>query len=107
MSDWIRVADAADNLGDTGREVIAGGKVIALFQHGDQWHAVDGVCPHQGGPLAEGCVVDCIVTCPWHGWQYDIRTGQHQINPNLRHTTYPVRVEDGGVWIQTTPVAEA
>ena len=50
----------------------------ALFNVDGTFYALDGVCPHQGGPLGSGEVHNCIVTCPWHGWQFDVRTGQHQ-----------------------------
>ncbi len=78
MADWTKIAALADCPPGTGLEVVADERVVALFNVDGTFYAIDGVCPHQGGPLAEGEVTGCVVTCPWHGWQFDIRTGQHQ-----------------------------
>ena len=76
-----------------------GDRIVALFHLENGVFALDGICPHQGGPLAQGDVCDGVVTCPWHGWQFDVRTGQHQANPNLCHTQLPVRVESDVVFV--------
>lgn len=56
------------------------GQEIALFKVGDQIFAIDNTCPHMGGPLGEGEIsVETgkpVVTCPWHGWEFDIRSGE-------------------------------
>ena len=62
----------------TAREVVSGDRVIALFNVAGTFYALDGVCPHQGGPLGQGTLEGCVVTCPWHGWQFDVTSGQHQ-----------------------------
>lgn len=51
------------------------GEEIALFKVEGQIYALNNACPHMGGPLAEGDIEDCTVTCPWHGWQFDLKTG--------------------------------
>ena len=73
------------------------GKEIAVFrdEHG-ALHALDGSCPHQGGPLAEGIVEAGQVSCPWHGWRFELATGACRMVPGARATRYPVR-EAGGV----------
>ena len=81
-------------------EVIVGERVFALFNVEGTFFALDGVCPHQGGPLAEGDVTGCIVTCPWHGWQFDVRTGQHQLSATIRQPTLPVRIEGDAVLVE-------
>ncbi len=81
-------------------EVIVGERVVALFNVEGTFYALDGVCPHQGGPLAEGEVTGCIVTCPWHGWQFDVRTGQHQLSATIRQPTLPVRIEGDAVLVE-------
>jgi nitrite reductase/ring-hydroxylating ferredoxin subunit len=99
MPDWIRLCAAADCPPDSARECVAGGRIVALFNVEGSFHALDGVCPHQGGPLGKGTLEGCVVTCPWHGWQFDVRSGAHQINPSIVHTRFPVQVTDGEVWI--------
>jgi len=58
-----------------GRTVTVAGRRIAVFRTGDGFHAVDAACPHRAGPLADGLVADNCVTCPLHGWRFDLRTG--------------------------------
>jgi nitrite reductase (NADH) small subunit len=99
MSNWQPVASVNDFPSGTARELVAGGRVIALFHVDGHFFAMDGICPHQGGPLGKGKLNGCVLTCPWHGWQFNVRTGQHQVNPGLRHPTFPVRVEGGTVLV--------
>jgi nitrite reductase (NADH) small subunit len=79
-------------------EVVVGEHVVALFNVEGSFYALDGICPHQGGPLGEGELAGCIVTCPWHGWQFDVQTGQQQLNKNLLQPRFETKVEDGAVW---------
>jgi nitrite reductase (NADH) small subunit len=99
MPKWIAVAEAAEIPDCGGKELMAGDKLVAVFRVGDEFFALDAICPHQGGPLAKGTIAGCIVTCPWHGWQFDLKTGQQQIIRTIRQPTYPVKVENGNVWI--------
>lgn len=75
-------------------ELVAEDRIVALYNVDGTFHALDGVCPHQGGPLGNGTLEGCIVTCPWHGWQFDVRTGQHQLNSRVVQPRLEVRVED-------------
>ena len=76
-------------------EALIGERIVAVFRHQGQWYAIDAMCAHQGGPLAQGIVQDGCVTCPWHGWQYDLATGVQTINRQPLQQTYPVRqIED-------------
>jgi nitrite reductase (NADH) small subunit len=79
-------------------EIVVGEQVVALFNVDGNFHALDGICPHQGGPLGEGELTGCIVTCPWHGWQFDVRSGQQQLNKNLLQPRFETKVENGTVW---------
>ena len=99
MSHWSMVCREHECPPGQAREVIVDGRVVALFHADGEFYALDGVCPHQGGPLGEGQLQGCVVTCPWHGWQFDVRTGQHQISSQIRHPAYPVKVEGGAVYV--------
>jgi len=99
MSNWIPIAAATDIPPGEAREFVAAGRMIALFHVDGEFHALDGICPHQGGPLGKGAVSGCTITCPWHGWQYDVRTGQHKTIASLVHERFEVKVEDGQVWV--------
>jgi nitrite reductase/ring-hydroxylating ferredoxin subunit len=100
MSNWIRVAAEQDLGPGLCGEYVAGERIIALFNVDGRFFALDGICPHQGGPLGKGSLAGCIVTCPWHGFQFDVTTGQHQTSRSLVQPTFPVKVENGEVWVQ-------
>ena len=95
-----RVASVNDVPPGSGKEIIAGGRVVALFNVEGTFHALDGVCPHAGGPLGEGTLTGSVVTCPWHGWQFDVTSGTHCLNPNLVHTSLPVTIEGDEVYVE-------
>ena len=76
---------------------MAAGRIVALFNVAGQFYALDGICPHQGGPLGKGVLRGCIITCPWHGWQFDVSTGTHQASRLLQHPAFVVKVEAGEV----------
>jgi nitrite reductase/ring-hydroxylating ferredoxin subunit len=99
LSNWVPIA-AANELapGECG-EYVAGDRIVALFNVGGTFHALDGICPHQGGPLGKGTLCGSIVTCPWHGFQFDVATGQHQTSRSIIHPTFPVKIEGGQIHI--------
>jgi nitrite reductase/ring-hydroxylating ferredoxin subunit len=97
MATWTRLTRASECTPGAAMEVVAGDRVIALFNVGGTFFALDGVCPHQGGPLGQGMLEGCVVTCPWHGWQFDVTTGRHQFNAQVVQPRFDVRVEDD--WI--------
>jgi nitrite reductase (NADH) small subunit len=92
MSQWVQVARVADLPPGSGREVVAGDRIVALYNVAGEFFALDGVCPHQGGPLGKGNLQGCIVTCPWHGWQFDVRDGQFQLSKSIVQPKFNVRI---------------
>ncbi len=77
------------------------GKQLALFLHADgRVFAVDAECPHAGGPLDEGNIKNCEVTCPLHDYKFDLISGRCSTDPGLSIKTYPVFVEDKQVWVE-------
>ena len=64
------------------------------------FYAVQPHCLHLGGPLGEGRLEGCVLTCPWHGWQYDVRTGQNEFDLAIQLRTYDVQVDDGEVRVR-------
>jgi nitrite reductase/ring-hydroxylating ferredoxin subunit len=99
MPEKIRVASIDEVPPGTGMEIAVGSRLIALFNVDGAFFAVDGICPHAGGPLADGTLCGSIVTCPWHGWQFDVATGRHCLNERLQQFVYPVSVEGGEVFV--------
>ena len=100
MAQWHRIASVGDVPPGSARELTAGGRVVALFNVGGPLYALDGVCPHAGGPLGEGDLAGAIVTCPWHGWQFDVTTGRHCLNPRIEHTKFPLKIEGNDVYVE-------
>ena len=73
-------------------QVEAGEETVALCNAGGEIHALDGICPHAGGPIGQGALHGTTLVCPWHAWEYDCVTGVHDRNPNVRLAKFAVRV---------------
>ncbi len=65
-------------------------RIVAVFRKDSGWSALDGICSHAGGPLAQGKIAGGVVTCPWHGWQYHLGTGQHCLNSRIQQACFLV-----------------
>ena len=97
---WHRVC-ASDELGEAQSvEVVLSGAVIAVFRTEGELSAIDGMCAHQGGPLARGRVSNGCVTCPWHGWQYDLRNGNNAVTCKPMLKTYGTEEHSGWIYIE-------
>jgi len=97
MADFVKVLSTADLAEGQGKVVQAGGKAIAVFNVGGTVYAIDNTCVHRGGPLGEGILEGSVVTCPWHMWEYDVRTGEKVGAPTMKVATYPVQVEGADI----------
>ncbi len=97
---WTKVADSDAVEEGSAIEVVVAEQIIAIFRHGGKLFAIDGMCAHQGGPLAEGTVTAGCVTCPWHGWQYELETGIQTVNRQPLQKVFPVRELEGGIEVQ-------
>jgi nitrite reductase (NADH) small subunit len=100
MSDWISVATAADCPRGTSIERVADGRMVAIANVDGVFHAIDGLCPHQGGPLGTGMLCGATLTCPWHGWQFDVVTGRHTVSSSVRQTVHEVKEEGGRLFVR-------
>ena len=98
MARWVRVGAPTDMAVGEAR-VIPGPGEIAVFRTTDGYFAVDNLCPHRGAPLSDGRLDGVVVTCPWHGWVFDVRTGALRMNPDCRLGTYPVDQRADGVFV--------
>lgn len=83
----------------TGKVIEIGGKPIALFNCDGTFYAIDNTCAHRGGPLGEGSLSGTTVTCPWHGWEYDVKTGACLLDTSITLTSYPVKLEGDDVLV--------
>jgi len=100
MPEFVKVAKKSEIPADMGKAVEVNGREIALFKIGGKLCAIDSICPHQGGPLAEGGIDGNIVMCPWHGWSFDATTGECTFNPAIKVDTFPVKEQGDDILIQ-------
>ena len=94
MSRFVSVCRRADvEASGTGKLVEVEGRRFALFQVDGGYYAIDDICPHRGGPLSEGLLSGDEVTCPWHGAQFNVKTGAVTAAPAQQGVkTFPVRL---------------
>lgn len=95
----LRVGAPADFTPGEGRIVDAGGRTFAIFNIDGRYFALDNACPHRGGPLGEGDLDGTTVSCPWHGWRWDVTMGVNVNNPGVKVACFAVTVEDDGVFV--------
>ena len=102
MSDFKTVAKVGEIPDGHGRAYEVNGVMVAVFNVGGTFTAIDDLCPHQGAPLSEGHLDGDCVTCPWHAWRFNVRDGRWMDNPTakLRVETYEVRVEGDAVQVR-------
>lgn len=90
-----------DEIPEGGRVIVEAEQLsIGVFRWDGQWHALQNSCLHRGGPVCTGELVDGTLTCPWHGYQYDLPTGQLLLDRTSALPTYPVSVRDGRVTVR-------
>ena len=99
MGTFTRVADTADLKPGEGTVVEVAGKTLALFNVDGTFYALDNTCLHRGGPLGEGELEGAVVTCPWHGWRWDVTSGANTNNPAVKVACFPVKVEGSSVLV--------
>jgi len=96
----VKVAQASQVAPGTGTVVTVEGRAIALFNVGGTFYAIANECTHVGGPLGKGRLEGTMVTCPWHGSQFDVTSGQVTKGPARRPVAaYPVRVQGNDVFV--------
>lgn len=96
---WIAVADSDQLAGEAALERVVEGELVAIFRHEGQLYALEALCAHHGGPLAEGTVAAGCVTCPWHGWTYRLADGTQATSGQQLIRAFPIRERDGQIEI--------
>lgn len=103
IADWIEIGplEAIPRLG--ARTVRTARNTIAVFRtRDDRVFALDDQCPHRGGPLSQGIVTGCQVICPLHDWCIRLKDGEAEAPDEGRTGTYPVKVDDGVIYLALT-----
>ena len=96
---FYRVASVGEIPPGTGRPVAVAGDEIALFNFNGEYHAISDLCPHRGASLAEGFLDGGKVFCPWHCFDFNLKTGECGMVPSLRVRTYDVKIEGEDIFV--------
>jgi len=76
-----------------------GQKSIAVFNYEGKFYAIDNLCPHRMGPLGDGPLVENVVICPWHGWQFDVLNGEAVHDERIKQKGYEVKIEKNEIFV--------
>lgn len=101
MSRWVKLCNR-EQLPPAGqaKEFIVAGRIFCVATIDGKPHALDNVCPHRGGPLAEGTVEGETIVCPWHQWEFDLATGQALHSPGKKALVYALRQQGEDVMVE-------
>jgi nitrite reductase (NADH) small subunit len=101
MPDFIKLTNESELPPvNEAREFSLGNRVICVANIQGTISAMDNVCLHRGGPLGQGIIEGGDVICPWHGWAWNATTGEAGHNPAAKIEVYPIKVENGDVFIK-------
>jgi len=82
------------------KELQVAGRPVALANIGGTFYAIDNTCLHRGGPLGQGQLEGSVVTCPWHGWQFDVTTGKAVMDPTAGVGCFRTEVQGDEVFLE-------
>ncbi len=101
MGQWVRLCSRAQApQPGTVAEAEAAGKLFCLGNLNGELHALNGICPHRGGPLGQGVIAGESVVCPWHSWSFNLKTGQAEYPVKQQVRVYPLKLEDDEVLVE-------
>ena len=107
MSATVRVC-RVDELPLEGAKLLSlQGREIALIKHQQRFYAIENYCPHIGGPLGLGQVKNGIITCPWHRFRFDLRTGRSVTNPAMSARMCAVVIDGENLLLETDAAVAA
>jgi nitrite reductase (NADH) small subunit len=102
---FVRVANVADVAPGNIQEVHVEGKTVAVANVEGEFFAIDNACLHRGGPLGQGQLEGSIVTCPWHGWGFNVTTGKSSLSQSVGVACYAIEVRGEEVFVDVrTPL---
>lgn len=97
---FVKVAEVGQVAPGGATTVTVQGQDLALFNIEGAYYCIDNFCPHSGGPLAEGWVEGEMVMCPWHAWQFNVKTGRMAYNEQVCVASYPCKIEGDSVLVE-------
>ena len=96
---WQRALAVSELAKGCGKAVEVAGQSIALFNADGKIHALQNYCLHRGGPLGEGHLEGTQVTCPWHAWQFDVKTGECDTMKGAKQKTFKTKIEKDQIFV--------
>ncbi|MEJ2543490.1 MAG: nitrite reductase small subunit NirD [Calditrichaceae bacterium] len=99
MDGYVKVARSEEIKERFAISVTVNGKSIAIFKYNQKLYALRDSCPHQAAPISDGYVDEGFVVCPHHGWMFKLEDGSFSHNDLMKIPVYPVKEEDGAVYI--------
>src|SRR5262245_44426768 len=102
-TDFVTVAKVSDIPDGLGQAYAVNGRMVAVFNEGGKFSAIDDFCPHMGASLAGGYLEDGVVTCPWHAWRFCTHDGTWRDNPKVKIDAFEVRIVDGDIKVKVPP----
>ena len=96
-SEFFKVAAVEELPDGKSKSISVGGKEIAVFRIGEEYFAIANECPHYGAELCDGYIRGETVMCPWHGWQFDLKTGKGLTVSGVDVEKFEVKIEDGEI----------
>ena len=105
MIDFVTVARVGDIPSGKGKQVTVHERWVGLFNLNGEYHALDNICLHRGGPLGQGQIHEGRVVCPFHLWEFDCRTGEYEYDPAKRVASYEVKLEGDEILLQVSESA--
>ena len=102
MPEFIDIAAISELPIGRVKAIHAAGRTLALYHTASGFYATDNTCPHRGGPLAEGDLIGEEITCPWHLWGFDVKTGLCAGNPEIAVATHELRVDGERILVRVS-----
>lgn len=97
----IRIGSASDvPAPGTIKEFMAGGRFICVANVDGELYATDNTCPHWGGPLGQGSIKNGRIICPWHGWEYDPKTGKTPRKADVRLAVFKLKLDGNDLLVE-------
>lgn len=106
MSEFVTVAKVGAIPDGQGSTFAVDGRLVAVFNVGGEYHAIDDLCPHMGASLGGGDVQGETVTCPWHAWRFKVSDGTWCDNPKLKVDAFEVRVVGDEIQVRLSRPSE-
>jgi nitrite reductase (NADH) small subunit len=101
MPESVRIASVSELPGEgEAREFECQGRTICVARANGELTAMDNVCLHKGGPLGQGVVMGDKIVCPWHGWEFELKTGKLGAGTEMSVPVYQVRIEGNDVVVE-------